>query len=68
MTACASVMSQCQTMRDHDVSALTSDELERARRQLLASLALLRAGSPARVPIDNQMRAIDAEWNRRRLP
>jgi hypothetical protein len=48
-------------MREHDVSALTSSESERARRELAASLALTRPGSPARVPILARMRAIDAE-------
>jgi hypothetical protein len=36
-------------MRDHDVTALTGRELEQARRELAASLALTRPGSPARV-------------------
>jgi hypothetical protein len=54
-------------MRDHDVSTMTADELEHARRELAASLALLRPGSPARVPIDNQLRAIDAACNQRGL-
>jgi hypothetical protein len=48
-------------MRDHDVTALTGRELEQARRELAASLALARPGSPARVPILAQMKAIDAE-------
>ena len=48
-------------MRDHDVSTLTSRELDHARRELAASLALTRPGSPARVPILARMRAIDAE-------
>jgi hypothetical protein len=48
-------------MRDHDVTALTGRELEQARRDLAASLALARPGSPARVPILAQMTAIDAE-------
>ena len=47
--------------RVHDVSGLTSRDLERARRELTASLALVRPGSPARVPILAQMSAIDAE-------
>lgn len=47
--------------RPHDVSDLTAPELERARRELTASLALVRPGSPARVPILAQMRAIEAE-------
>src|SRR5947208_666646 len=37
-------------MREHDVSALTARELERARREPAASLALTRPGSPARRP------------------
>ena len=32
-------------MREHDVTALTAAELEAARRELAASLALARAGS-----------------------
>jgi hypothetical protein len=48
-------------MRDHDVSTLTGRELEQARRELAASLALARLGSPARMPILAQMTAIDAE-------
>ena len=34
-------------MREHDVTALTARELERARRELAASLALIQPGSPA---------------------
>ena len=52
-------------MRDHDVSGLTAGELERARRELRASLALVRPGSPARVPILAQMSAIDRELSER---
>jgi hypothetical protein len=48
-------------MRDHDVTALTGRELEQARRELAASLALARPDSPARMPIIARMRAIDAE-------
>jgi hypothetical protein len=48
-------------MRDHDVTVLTGRELEQARRELAASLALARPGTPARVPILAQMTAIDAE-------
>ena len=48
-------------MRDHDVSGLTAGELERTRRELAASLALVRPDSPARVPIVAHMSAIDAE-------
>jgi hypothetical protein len=54
-------------MRDHDVSAMTAQEMEHARRELAASLALLRPGSPARVPIENRLRAIDAACNQRGL-
>jgi hypothetical protein len=52
-------------MRNHDVTALTGRELEQARRELAASLALARPGSPARVPILARMSAIDAELGRR---
>ena len=48
-------------MREHDVTALTTAELEAARRELAASLALARPGSPVRVPIRARMAAIDAE-------
>jgi hypothetical protein len=48
-------------IRRHDVSQLTTAELERARRALAASLALARPGSPSAVPTQAQMRAIDAE-------
>ena len=48
-------------MRDHDVKALTVRELDRARRELQASLALVRPDSPARVPILAHMSVIDAE-------
>jgi hypothetical protein len=47
--------------RSHDVSALTTAELERARRELQASLALARPGSAATVPILAHLSAIDAE-------
>ena len=52
-------------MRDHDVTALTGRELEVARRELAASLALARPGSPVRAPILAQMSAIDSELARR---
>jgi hypothetical protein len=45
--------------RDHDVSGLTVGELERARRELAVSLALVRPDSPARVPILARMSTID---------
>jgi len=48
-------------MRDHDVTTLTGRELEQARRDLAASVALTRPDSPVRVPILAQMTAIDAE-------
>jgi hypothetical protein len=48
-------------MREYDVAALTAAELEAARREPAASLALARPGSPARVPIQARLAAIDAE-------
>ena len=48
-------------MRDHVASGLTDGELEHARRELAASLALSRPGSPIRTPIQARMSAIDAE-------
>jgi hypothetical protein len=48
-------------MREHEVTALTTAELEAARRELAASLALARPGSPVRAPIRARMAAIDAE-------
>ena len=48
-------------MRDHDVTALAAGELERARRELAASLALARPDSKVRAPILARMRAIDPE-------
>jgi hypothetical protein len=47
--------------RPHEVGGLTAGELERTRRQLKASLALVRPDSPARVPILAHLSAIDAE-------
>jgi hypothetical protein len=47
--------------RPHDVSALTLRELELARRELTASLALARPGSPVRTPILARLAAIDTE-------
>ncbi len=43
------------------VRQLTTAELENVRRQLQANLGLITADSPARVPIQAHMRAIDAE-------
>ena len=48
-------------MREHDVTGLTAGELERARRELAASLALARPGSPARGPILARISVIDTE-------
>ncbi len=47
--------------RPPDVSTLTTGELERTRRELAASLALTRPGSPARAPIQAYLAAIAAE-------
>ena len=51
--------------RPHHVRMLTPGELERARRELRASLALARPDSPARVPILAQLNAVEAELARR---
>jgi hypothetical protein len=48
-------------LRLHDVSGLTAGELERARRELAASLALARPDSPVHTPILARLDAIDAE-------
>ncbi len=48
-------------IRSHDVSQLTTAELELTRRQLRANLALTAPGSPAHVPILAHIQAIDAE-------
>ncbi len=52
---------QPTAQRRYDVAGLTVGELERTRRELAASLALARSGSPVRTPIQVQMAAIDAE-------
>lgn len=52
--------------RAHDVSGMTSAELERARRDLEVSLALAFPGSPVREPILAHLTAIDAELDQRR--
>jgi hypothetical protein len=52
--------------RAHDVSAMTSAELQRARRDLEVSLALAFPGSRVRVPILAHLAAIDAELDQRR--
>ena len=55
--------------RAHDVSGMTSAELQRARRDLEVSLALAFPGSPVRMPILVHLAAIDAELDqRRRMP
>ena len=48
-------------MREHDVATLSVAELEAARRELAASLALARPDSPVQVPIQARMAAIAAE-------
>ncbi len=48
-------------MREHAASDLTDRELEHARRELTASLALSRPGSAIRAPIQAQLSAIDGE-------
>ena len=52
-------------MRDHAASHLTDRELEHARRELTASLAVSRPGSPVRAPIQAQLTAIAAELAKR---
>lgn len=47
--------------RPPDVRGLTCAELDRARRELAASLALARPGSAIRGPILTQLNTIDAE-------
>jgi hypothetical protein len=47
--------------RPHDVRGLTLSELERTRRELRASLALVRPDSPARVPLLAHLTAVDTE-------
>lgn len=47
--------------RQHDVSGMTSPELQRARRDLQVSLSLSLPDSPVRMPILEHMTAIDAE-------
>lgn len=50
----------------HDVSGLTADQLERARRDLQVSLALAAPGSPVHVPVLAEMTAIDTALARTR--
>ena len=47
------------------VRQLTTSELERVKRELQANLGLITADSPARVPIQAHMRAIDTELAKR---
>ena len=54
--------------RPHDVSGMTSAELQRARRDLQVSLALAFPGSPVRGPIMAHLSAIDAELDQRQRP
>jgi hypothetical protein len=51
--------------RPYEVGGLTTGELERTRRELRANLALMRADSPARVPVVTYMRAINTELDER---
>jgi len=48
-------------MREHDVTTVTTCDLGLARRELAASLALTRPGSPAQVPIPARLSTIDTE-------
>jgi hypothetical protein len=52
-------------MRSHDVGSMSASELQHARRELAASAALSRPGSPIRVPLDAHLMAIDAEMTSR---
>jgi hypothetical protein len=52
-------------IRDHDVRQLTTAELERTKRDLHANLGLITPDSPAHVPIQAHMKAIDAELAQR---
>ena len=47
--------------RPHDVKGLTAGELDQARRELHASLALARPDSAVRAAILAHLRAIDAK-------
>lgn len=47
--------------RDHDVTLLSTAELEFTMRALRANLGLITPDSPAHVPILAHLRAIDAE-------
>ena len=47
--------------RYHDIKHLTTDELQRAQRDLRATSGLITPDSPAHVPIQAEMQAIDTE-------
>jgi hypothetical protein len=51
--------------RPHDVSGMTSPELQRAQRDLEVSLALAFPGSPVRGPILEHLSAINTELTSR---
>jgi hypothetical protein len=61
----AARVSASEPGRAPDVSGLKPCQLERTRRELRASLALARPGSPTRRPILAHLGAIDAELARR---
>ena len=48
-------------IRDHDVSQITTAELEHAKRELQANLGMITSQSPAHMPIQAQIRAIHSE-------
>jgi hypothetical protein len=52
-------------IRYYDVGQLTTAELERAKRELQANLGLINPDSPAHLPIQAHMQAIDTELSRR---
>jgi hypothetical protein len=52
-------------IRSYDVKQVITAELERAKRELRANLGLISEHSPAHVPIQTQMRAIDTELSER---
>ena len=55
-------------MRKHDIEDMTDDELERDRRDLAASLALIRPDSPLCVTILTQLGDIEDEQAERAKP
>ena len=54
-----------EVIRRYEAGGQTARELERARRELRASLALARPGSPTCAPIVAQLYAVEAELARR---